>query len=553
MSKNAIVVRKIDKVEWIGSEEAGGQGFEVGPGGGKQVRIVSNVAWDAELQVFFKSLCSVFVDVFLQRYAGFKEDDDLVFDHPLAQRIAPKTTGTRSRTNRTAKDITAVRILEHRVLYASVYNPKEDNEVRPQEWFHVEDVNGEMRWARLRDIANVDVLGCFFVKELLQTLLSLHHMVGLASVKNAINAMLEDVLASSLRPRANRPRFIPLLAFIGNAGTGKTEMAKLMGSLYWLLGDLRYGHTCRWIGPEITGSYLGQTPQKTLWAWRQAYGGVLFLDEAYALAQGDSQYGKEALNTLVGVADPMRTETGLIVAGYPYEMEKYFYKQNSGLMSRLTKHMFADYTVPELCEIWKRKVHSEGFAFENDEQVMEVFRTDLEAQVQFWPRSFGNARAINRLFDLMRVALNTRVCHVLKEKGRDVASQIASRLSVDDVHCAMREFGSTISLSEEDAEQLQRFARDFSVCESPADFVRKEKKRNCGLRSSGICPECHEHNVWRASRGSMSLWVRCGMHIVVSASFASVLALPLDVEVYSTCRPITALAARWKPLHPKLL
>jgi hypothetical protein len=121
-----------------------------------------------------------------------------------------------------------------------------------------------------------------FALELLKCLLALHDLVGLNDIKGEIAKMFNGVIASRFRGEEPQHR-VPLFCFVGNSGSGKTEVAKIMGQLYWLLGSLRFGHTCCWIGSQMTANFEGQTASKVSWAMRQARGGVLLLDEAYSL------------------------------------------------------------------------------------------------------------------------------------------------------------------------------------------------------------------------------------------------------------------------------
>lgn len=481
-----MVVQRVDLVEWrlttikaVQQTLPANERYHVFEAqlGGIWVAVHPSVqVWTDDLKSRFQQLCTHCGPRFLERYRESQEKEGMsVADHPEATDIVPRNGRRQPQSLSTRPSIEVARIIERRIVgfrtFESGHTQDESStcpqsEALPQEWFRVEDSNKDEHWVRLCHVENVEVLQMLFVKELLQSMLSLHHMVGLATVKTLLQDMLNERIASAMRGVAARPaRFIPLLAFIGNPGTGKTEVAKLTSSLYWLLGDLRYGHTCQWIGPALTGAYLGQTAPKTAWAWRQAHGGVFFLDEAYALAQGDSQYGQAALNVLVGLADPASTQTGLVVAGYELEMKKYFYQRNAGLMSRMTTCAFPDYSAEELCEIWTRKVAFEGFTFELSAR--RVFLEGLQAQIAFWPRSFGNARAINRLFDIMRRELNTRVC----SNNRIDACQLTEA----DVRCALREFNSGLTLSEDDFAQIQQFAANFARSNTVDEFVRQEE------------------------------------------------------------------------------
>ena len=138
--------------------------------------------------------------------------------------------------------------------------------------------------------------------------------------------------------------------FVGNPGTGKTTVARLVGGIYRALGLLSKGQLVEVDRSELVAGYLGQTAMKTAEVVASAAGGVLFIDEAYSLA-GD-QYGTEAVDTLVKEMEDRRDDLVLIVAGYPDPMA-IFIAQNPGLASRFrTTIEFADYSDAELVEIF---------------------------------------------------------------------------------------------------------------------------------------------------------------------------------------------------------
>ena len=177
-------------------------------------------------------------------------------------------------------------------------------------------------------------------------------LIGLADVKAEIHRQVAVLRVEGLRSKAGlrSPTITRHLVFVGNPGTGKTTVARLVGGIYRTLGLLSKGQLIEVDRSELVAGYLGQTAIKTAEVVAKAAGGVLFIDEAYSLA-GD-QYGTEATDTLVKEMEDRRSDLVLIVAGYPDPMAV-FIAQNPGLASRFrTTIEFADYTDPELISIF---------------------------------------------------------------------------------------------------------------------------------------------------------------------------------------------------------
>jgi SpoVK/Ycf46/Vps4 family AAA+-type ATPase len=219
-------------------------------------------------------------------------------------------------------------------------------------------------------------------------LAELDGLVGLRAVKAEIHRQVALLRVEAKRKEAGlkTPAITRHLVFVGNPGTGKTTVARLVGGIYRALGLLTKGQLIEVDRSELVAGYLGQTAMKTADVVRSAEGGVLFIDEAYSLA-GD-QYGTEAIDTLVKEMEDKRDDLVVIVAGYPVPMEA-FIAQNPGLASRFrTTIGFADYTDDELVAIF-HKLASES-DYDVDDSVEARFR-DLLAHVDRGS-SFGNGR-----------------------------------------------------------------------------------------------------------------------------------------------------------------
>lgn len=228
-----------------------------------------------------------------------------------------------------------------------------------------------------------------------ELLAELDALVGLRRVKHQIRQQTQILRVERMRADAGlaTPALTRHLVFLGNPGTGKTTVARLVSGIYRALGLLEKGHLVEVDRSELVAGYLGQTAEKTSAAVASALGGVLFIDEAYGL-NGD-QYGAEAVNTLVKDMEDHRDDLVVIVAGYPGPMAE-FLATNPGLESRFSTTVdFDDYSVDELREIFDRAARKADF--EPTPECLEAF----EALAALEPRTegFGNGRYARNVLD----------------------------------------------------------------------------------------------------------------------------------------------------------
>lgn len=256
----------------------------------------------------------------------------------------------------------------------------------------------------------------------------LSKLVGSESIKKHIEEIIAQIDLSLKDSSVERPCIH--MRFVGNPGTGKTTVARIIGKILKEKGVLRIGNFYEYAGRDFCGRYVGETAPKTASICRDAYGSVLFIDEAYSLYRGDDNsrdYGREALDTLIAEMENHRNDFVVIMAGYTDDMDKLM-EGNMGLASRMPYTIeFPNFTREQLYEIFESMVKAR---FKYDKQLLnathEYFNNLSDEIIQ--AKEFSNARFVRNLFErtwakaAMRCQLNGRQNIVLTKDDFEHAS-----------------------------------------------------------------------------------------------------------------------------------
>lgn len=252
-----------------------------------------------------------------------------------------------------------------------------------------------------------------------ELLAQLDALVGLDEVKKDVKSLINLMKVRKLRQENDLP--VPPMSlhmvFLGNPGTGKTTVARLVGGLYAAIGVLSKGQLIEVDRSGLVAGYVGQTALKTQEVIKSALGGVLFIDEAYSLASGgENDFGREAIETILKAMEDHRDDLIVIVAGYNEPMTK-FINSNPGLESRFNKYFyFPDYTGEQLMAIFRGQCKKNGYTLSADAEsaALKLF-DELYAERD---DNFGNGRDVRNCFEDMVVRQSNRVA-AMESSTRD--------------------------------------------------------------------------------------------------------------------------------------
>lgn len=238
----------------------------------------------------------------------------------------------------------------------------------------------------------------------------LESLVGLDNVKNLIKDILNTVeLVHRKKEMGINCEDVSLnMIFSGNPGTGKTTVARIVGKILKAMGILKKGHMVEVTRSDLVGQYVGQTGPKTLEKIKEAYGGILFIDEAYTLNSGsENDFGSEAIGTLIKEMEDNRDKLIVIMAGYTKEMKELL-NINPGLESRIKFNIqFNDYSGDELFKIFKSLCKREKYRISHN--AYKKLKEDFEELSENKGRNFGNGRLVRKYFENVKMKQATRI------------------------------------------------------------------------------------------------------------------------------------------------
>ena len=245
-------------------------------------------------------------------------------------------------------------------------------------------------------------------------LAELDQLVGLEKIKANVKSLMNLVKVRKLREENALPT-PPMslhLVFMGNPGTGKTTVARLIAQLYFAIGVLSKGQLVEVDRSGLVAGFVGQTAMKTSDVVKSALGGVLFIDEAYALASSDgtNDFGREAVETLLKAMEDNRKDLVVIVAGYEKLMEK-FISSNPGLESRFNRYfLFEDYNGEELFSIFRSMCEKNRYVL--NEEAAQFAKEHFQYLYDTRDENFGNARDVRNMFENVLSVHSDRVAAI---------------------------------------------------------------------------------------------------------------------------------------------
>ncbi|MBR4674267.1 MAG: AAA family ATPase [Victivallales bacterium] len=323
-----------------------------------------------------------------------------------------------------------------------------------------------------------------------EVMAELDGLVGLKEVKAEVHKLVASAKIAQARKEQGMKSVTMSYhcVFTGNPGTGKTTVARFMGEIYRNLGILESGHLIETDRSGLVGSYVGETAIKTNEIIDKALGGVLFIDEAYALATGgQNDYGSEAIATLLKRMEDDRDKLVVIVAGYSKEM-KAFIDSNSGMKSRFTRYIhFPDYTPEELGDMFRMRAKKNQFELA---PTLEAGLNKIMARAtKHKDNQFGNGRYVRNLFE---AAVERQAIRLSKEQN--LTKEQLMTLTLEDVDEKLQSLDNEEVTVEQALKELDELIGMKNVKEEVrkiAEFVKIAKEReDAGMKNATLSYHC---------------------------------------------------------------
>lgn len=303
-------------------------------------------------------------------------------------------------------------------------------------------------------------------------------IIGLENVKDFVRTQYHVILAREKRKKASlkvdTTQSLNMI-FSGNPGTGKTTMARVVANMFHSMGLLKSGHLVETDKSGLIAEYVGQTAKKTEEVFKSALGGVLFIDEAYAITSDGSSFGQECIDILVKLIEDYRGEILVILAGYSKEMND-FMKANSGLESRFPlKIDFPDYSAEELFEIGKNMISKKGFSLSED--AILAFKEAVYDLKRHSTATSGNGRMVRNYIDEIIRNQSSRIA--LSEVSAEemtviIAKDIEAQSPVENTYNLEAELSKVVGL-----ESVKNYIRSLN-----ARLMVQEQRKKHGLKVS---------------------------------------------------------------------
>ena len=265
-------------------------------------------------------------------------------------------------------------------------------------------------------------------KNLRESIEELNSLIGMTNIKNEVNELVKLVRFYRESGKEVLNKFSLHNVFIGNPGTGKTTVARIIAKIYKGLGLLEKGHIVETARQDLVAAYVGQTGIKTQAKIDESKGGVLFIDEAYALSEGNDSFGQEAIEVILKKMEDARGQFGVTVAGYPDNMAR-FLEANPGLKSRFDRtFVFADYTAEELYVIALAMLSKEKL--KPDAEAEAHLKAYLNEMYITRDKYFGNARAVRKVIEQ---AIKSQHLRLASMPAEERTKEKMETLTYDDV------------------------------------------------------------------------------------------------------------------------